>query len=384
MKKNIIAFLLLIPVLSPALYAAASDHTAIETCFNDFCANERVRNSRHGIQLIHYAASHGYHAAVRELIAEDADIVNISDLLNRTPLMHAALPGNLEMMQILLDAKANPKATSDFNDPRIIGGNALHHFIFGLNADIDYHNQEENLHIIQLLLDRGVEKHQVDMMGRTPYDLAEERNFSPYLRLLHDVEAAYQEHLEKYPHAQKSTARTLDFSDRTKINSDPIEDPIEDFSDNSQNDLSETFSISSDSDDDDDLPPLLPASPSSTSQHNTNKEKPASQMFSSQVPDGLSEKVYCSPKRQRTQSSQVFSSQPLAPDDEASQFFSQSAHDEREQSMPKESPFATRTGKRLSRSKDLMPIAIDLPTTKDHTDQRETCKTGQNSLSPIK
>jgi hypothetical protein len=320
--------------------------------------------------------------AVEELIAKDPTIVNEPDFLNRNPLIHAASAGDLEIIQILLDAGANTKAISDYNDLRIISGNALHHFIFGLSPNIDYHNQEKNLQIIQLLLDRGVEKNQVDMKGRTPYDLAKESNFSPYLLLLHDFEAAYQTHCETYPHAQKNTARKLDFSGKkTTSSSQPdyiLTKTQKETETEEQEVLSETFSISG-SDNYDDLPPLLPASPVRTSKHT----REASQIFSSQPSDGLSDPSLASSsnKRQRTQRSL---SQPLVPDDEASQFFSQSAHDELKQSMPQESPFTTRTEKPRSLRKDLIPVPIDFSTEKNHADQCDNCKIGQCLLSTIK
>ncbi|MBY0353502.1 hypothetical protein K2W90_03995 [Candidatus Babeliales bacterium] len=63
----------------------------------------------------------------------------------------------------------------------VLGGNILHHFLGNLPENIYEHNIRKNIRFINRFIKRGANPKQEDADGKTPFDIALERNFTPYL-----------------------------------------------------------------------------------------------------------------------------------------------------------------------------------------------------------
>ncbi|MBX9831335.1 hypothetical protein K2X40_05230 [Candidatus Babeliales bacterium] len=63
----------------------------------------------------------------------------------------------------------------------VLGGNILHHFLGNLPENIYEHNIRKNIRFINRFIELGANPEQQDADGKTPFDIAIERNFTPYL-----------------------------------------------------------------------------------------------------------------------------------------------------------------------------------------------------------
>ena len=100
------------------------------------------------------AAKSGDVATVRQLLAEDASLIDARDRDGSTPLHCTAWKGHAKVARTLIEAGANINAT---NENTHWGSTPLHAAAHGNNAAV-----------AQLLLDNGADIDAADRDGRTP------------------------------------------------------------------------------------------------------------------------------------------------------------------------------------------------------------------------
>ncbi|KAL7897256.1 ankyrin repeat-containing domain protein [Trichoderma sp. TUCIM 5745] len=134
------------------------------------------------------ASAHGWTGIARALLNHGAEL-DLGDSERRTPLHHAAKNGMKEVALILLTYKSNVHiTTTNVNAPDVLRYTPLHYasmagdvdvmrLLLKHNADVNAHSrdQETPLHLsvhnadaVELLLDKGAEIDNVDILDQTP------------------------------------------------------------------------------------------------------------------------------------------------------------------------------------------------------------------------
>mmetsp|Transcript_97916 Transcript_97916/g.224541 ORF Transcript_97916/g.224541 Transcript_97916/m.224541 type:complete len:147 (+) Transcript_97916:84-524(+) len=108
-----------------------------------------------GMSAIAEAAVAGDVEACREILAEDWCDVNIRDFFRRSPLIHAAMGGHLEVVEVLVEAGA------DLHCKDRAGWTALHWAAFEADASM-----------VAKLLALGADENMEDFSGKAPRQVA--------------------------------------------------------------------------------------------------------------------------------------------------------------------------------------------------------------------
>jgi len=147
------------------------------------------RLDRNGLGMCHYACSHGFVKVMKELIQQNQEACLLADRFERTPLEHAILCGNVEMVSFLMshDAALIPQlisrrvlwAACEANKRDILalvvkraGGQTINEkdesgsTVLHQSAALGYH------HAVELLLRSGADIAAKDVSGATPLVLA--------------------------------------------------------------------------------------------------------------------------------------------------------------------------------------------------------------------
>ncbi len=120
-----------------------------------------------GYLCLHKATAKGHAEIAQLLINAGANLNELFDIGCWTPLLEAALAGQINMIKLLLSNGAN-------HNLRTLDGLTLLHVAA----------QEGHIEIVKFLIDSGVELNQEDDDWKTPLDLAEENGHTEVARLL--------------------------------------------------------------------------------------------------------------------------------------------------------------------------------------------------------
>jgi len=131
-----------------------------------------------GNTALHEASYHGHLAVVKFLLKYDAD-VNARSNSGHTPLHDAARWGHLEVVRLLLDHGADMNARNKYR------WTVLHQAAF-----------KGCFHTVDFLLKRGADPHARTDQGKTPFQLASERDYLQTMQLLPEWTGECEEDLE--------------------------------------------------------------------------------------------------------------------------------------------------------------------------------------------
>lgn len=134
----------------------------IETLLDHGAPIEHVRPGDWGTAL-HWAVAQGDAAAVRTLVARGADLESMTDVSQRTPLLHGATSGSPEALRAVIELGAFARATD------AAGMTALH-----IAARHMMHPSRAEWRVLGLLLEAGVDANAKTHDGKTALELAVE------------------------------------------------------------------------------------------------------------------------------------------------------------------------------------------------------------------
>eukprot|EP00039_Didymoeca_costata_P012096 m.173056 g.173056 ORF g.173056 m.173056 type:complete len:145 (-) comp15380_c0_seq6:4604-5038(-) len=89
---------------------STGDSATVQRIVTEHPNEAHVAVDEGGVQAIHLAAQQGDIASIEHLLAAGSSIDAVGDIL-RTPLHRATLSGHLNVVQFLLERKADPNAT---------------------------------------------------------------------------------------------------------------------------------------------------------------------------------------------------------------------------------------------------------------------------------
>ena len=148
------------------------------------------------------AALAGRHFKLARLLHRSSSSVDLRGLCGQTPLHSAAYLGDLEMVQVLLDYKADANSRNELNaTPLIYASYEAHPHVVRLllendaNPNVWNHNGTTPLHaasrcgsleVVRLLLKYGADVEPENKEGRTPFQIALEKGHHEVTELLLD------------------------------------------------------------------------------------------------------------------------------------------------------------------------------------------------------
>lgn len=123
----------------------------------------------YGHTLLHVAAENQSQAIASVLLDAGASVNRQTCLVLFTPLMSAAVKGNVEIAELLLSRGADPDLRS------AVGATALMHAVI-----------QRHPGVVEILLAHGARKDLVNNRGRTPLAMARSRQYPELVELLRD------------------------------------------------------------------------------------------------------------------------------------------------------------------------------------------------------
>ncbi|HML74438.1 MAG TPA: ankyrin repeat domain-containing protein [Anaerohalosphaeraceae bacterium] len=168
--------------------AKAEGRTQIVSLLEQYTGPEYTKRNQATIRLIELADSFEAKdiAELRELITAGAD-VNVVNKIGFTPLWVASSRGYTEMVELLLDAGANPNVVMCFSscDGRVLSG------LTALGPALDHHE------IVNLLIAAGANVNAADSWGITPLSKAFRAGLIKTVKLLEEAGAKVHPEIQR-------------------------------------------------------------------------------------------------------------------------------------------------------------------------------------------
>ncbi|MBR4748287.1 MAG: ankyrin repeat domain-containing protein [Abditibacteriota bacterium] len=152
--------------VTPLFHALDANQPGVVSWLLEHGADPRHK-TMNGDTALHYAALADNEALFKQIIPLTAGYANLQDKDGVTPLMYAAMTGNMPVVRALLALGAKP-------DARDAEGNTLLHFAV-------LSNKPES---VRLLLEKGVNPDTPNSRGELPLDIAEKNKYGDVIAVL--------------------------------------------------------------------------------------------------------------------------------------------------------------------------------------------------------